>query len=81
MAISNDRCQGGDICFLESGIRLRLLCGDMVVFSSARIRHYNMPFQGEHASLVVHSDSFGDNWVKNRNNSDHNVHMNVERYS
>jgi hypothetical protein len=81
MAISDDQCEGGDICFLEPGIKLQLICGDMVAFSSAKISHFNMNFRGERASLVLHSDSSGDNWVKNRNNWDHNIYMNVERHT
>lgn len=65
----------------ELGIRLQLLCGDMVIFPSARISHFNMPFKGERTSLVVHSDGSGDNWVKNRNNWEHNVYINVERHT
>jgi hypothetical protein len=81
MAISDDQCEGGDICFLEPGIRLQLICGDMVAFPSAKISHFNMNFRGERASLVLHSDSSGDNWVKNRNNWEHNIYMNVERHT
>lgn len=78
MALSDDNCEGGDLCFLETGIRLELCNGDMVIFPSAKFSHYNMHFKGERASLVLHSDSSGDNWVENRNNWDHSIYMNVE---
>jgi len=80
MAISDDTCEGGDICFLEPGIRLQLLCGNIVLFPSRKISHFNMDFKGERASLVLHSDSSGDNWVKNRNNWEHNIYMNKQTH-
>ncbi len=79
MAITGDDCEGGDLCFLEPGIRLQLKSGDMVLFPSAKISHYNMHFKGERASLVFHSDGSGENWVKNRNNWAHNIYMNTEQ--
>lgn len=81
MAISDDNCQGGDICFLEPGIRLELLCGDMVLFPSSKISHFNLDFKGERASFVLHSDGTGDNWVKNRNQWAKNIYMNVEEHN
>jgi hypothetical protein len=81
MAISSKDCQGGDICFLETGIRLELFSGDMVLFPSKRISHFNMDFRGERASLVLHSDVTGDNWVLNRNNWNHSIFMNVHQHS
>lgn len=69
---------GGDLCFLETGIRLELKNGDMVIFPSAKISHFNMHFKGERASLVFHSDGSGDNWLENRNHWDHSIFMNVE---
>lgn len=78
LVISDDDCEGGDICFLEPGIRLELLCGDMVLFPSSKISHFNLNFKGERASLVFHSDGTGENWVSNRNQWDHNIYMNRE---
>lgn len=77
MAISSNDCEGGDICFLETGIRLQLLSGDMVIFPSNKISHFNLDFKGERASLVLHSDVTGDNWVVNRNNWAHSIFMNI----
>jgi len=81
MAISDEDCEGGDICFMEPGIRLQLLSGDVVLFPSAKISHFNMNFKGERASFVLHSDSSGDSWVKDRNNWKHNIYMHEENHT
>lgn len=60
LALSDDNCIGGDICFKEPGIRLQLRCGDMVIFPSHRLSHFNTHFKGERASLVFHTDSTGE---------------------
>lgn len=81
MALSKDGLQGGDLCFLETGIRLPLGNGDMIIFPSAKISHFNLHFTGERASLVFHSDGTGDNWVAKRNGWKGNLFMNVNPYA
>ncbi len=46
MVVSED-CTGGDLCFLEPGIRRELRHGDMVLFRSKELSHYNMHFKGK----------------------------------
>lgn len=75
MAIS-DGCTGGDLCFLEPGIRLELGHGDLVLFRSAELSHFNMHFRGKRASIVFHSDAAGVEWVKSRNEWKGSVYMN-----
>lgn len=79
MALSKEGLEGGDLCFLEPGIRLPLQNGDMIIFPSAQISHFNLDFKGERASLVFHSDGSGDNWVENRNGWEGSLFMNVSR--
>ncbi|KJA23733.1 hypothetical protein HYPSUDRAFT_120181, partial [Hypholoma sublateritium FD-334 SS-4] len=43
LVLSED-CQGGDLCFIEPGIRLELRSGDIVLFRSSELTHYNMHF-------------------------------------
>ncbi|KAJ8695587.1 hypothetical protein PTI98_008177 [Pleurotus ostreatus] len=57
----------GDICLREAGLRLQLRNGDWLVFDSKNITHFNMPYVGERASFVLHSDKAGESWIKNRN--------------
>ncbi|KJA20602.1 hypothetical protein HYPSUDRAFT_100347, partial [Hypholoma sublateritium FD-334 SS-4] len=43
LVLSSD-CHGGDLCFVEPGIRLELRSGDVVLFRSSELTHYNMHF-------------------------------------
>lgn len=74
--VISENCVGGDLCFSEPGIRLELRNGDMVVFPSHKISHFNMPFVGERASVVFHSDREGKKWADNRNGWDHSEFLN-----
>ena len=79
MALSDANCKGGDICFKEPGIRLQMRCGDVVVFPSSQLTHFNRHFKGERASLVFHTDSNGQVWVESFNHWGGNVFMNTTR--
>jgi hypothetical protein len=59
--------QGGEICLYELGLVIKLKAGDIVVFPSCDITHFNLHFSGLRGSLVLHSDRQGDNWVKDFN--------------
>jgi len=75
--VISDNCKDGDLCFSEPGIRLELRSGDMVIFDSKRLSYFNRTYQGEHASIVFHSDGAGKQWVENRNGWAHSLYMNV----
>lgn len=75
MVISED-CTGGDLCFLEPGIRLELGHGDIVLFRSKELSHYNMHFRGKRASIVFHSEAAGQEWVNSRNKWKGSIYMN-----
>jgi hypothetical protein len=64
---------GGHLCFLEPGIVLELPHGDIVIFSSSAITHFNLHYIGRRASLVFHTDKAGESWVHNRNGWDQNI--------
>ncbi|KAJ7256002.1 hypothetical protein C8J57DRAFT_1721597 [Mycena rebaudengoi] len=49
-------CVGGALVLHEAGTVLDLHAGDMVLFLSARLTHFNLHFQGIRASLVFHTD-------------------------
>ncbi|KAF9479843.1 hypothetical protein BDN70DRAFT_764456, partial [Pholiota conissans] len=66
LVLSED-CQGGDLCFMEPGIRLQLTSGNAVLFRSSELSHFNMHYDGMRASLVFHSDFAGEKWSKTRN--------------
>ncbi|PPR05289.1 hypothetical protein CVT26_011613 [Gymnopilus dilepis] len=78
LAISDDDCEGGELCFEELGLVMKLKSGDMVLFASSRLSHFNMPYQGERCSIVFHSDSGLDGWAyKNRNGWGNSRFLNV----
>jgi hypothetical protein len=58
---------GGELCLVEPGIILRMRNGDMALFPSNRITHFNLHYKGIHASLVLHSDKEGKKWGEDRN--------------
>lgn len=60
-------CSGGELVLVEPGLVLRLSNGDMVLFLSSKISHFNMHFKGKRASLVFHSDKGAAGWIKDRN--------------
>lgn len=68
-------CKGGDLCLMEPGLVLQLDHGDIVIFPSADISHFNLHYQGKRASVVFHSDRAGANWVKDRNGWKENSSM------
>lgn len=59
--------KGGELCLFEVGLVLKLKPGDVVIFPSCDITHFNLAFQGLRASLVLHSDRQGDEWGTDRN--------------
>ncbi|KAF8646079.1 hypothetical protein AX16_007402, partial [Volvariella volvacea WC 439] len=60
-------CEGGELCFFELGLVLKVETGDMAAFKSADISHFNLPYQGKRASLVSHSDAASKGWIKDAN--------------
>lgn len=66
---------GGELCLLEPGLVLAVRPGDMVIFPSHKITHFNLHYIGKRASLVLHSDRDGAQWVKNRNGWASNHYM------
>lgn len=57
------KCTGGDLVMLEPGLVLGQRNGDMIVFPSGDISHYNMDFIGFRSSFVFHSDAASESWT------------------
>lgn len=76
LVVSEDACEGGDLCFMEPGIRLQMKNGDIVMFRSQKITHFNMHVKGMRTSIVFHSDVAGKDWVNNRNGLKKSIYMN-----
>ena len=58
---------GGELCLVEPGWVLRLRNGDMAMFPSGKITHFNLHYKGIRGSLVLHSDYAGKSWAEDRN--------------
>ncbi len=80
LPVMDDNCEGGDICFVEPGIRLELKTGFLVLFRSRSITHFNMHYKGYRASIVFHSDMAGEDWVSRRNGWSESNYINTLRY-
>ncbi len=46
-----------------------------MVFASSAISHFNLHYVGKRASVVLHSDKSGMDWVADRNGWAHNIFM------
>ncbi|GBE82502.1 hypothetical protein SCP_0408860 [Sparassis crispa] len=57
---------GGDLCLVEPGLVFPLRAGDLVVFHSGDVTHFNLHYRGERASLVLHSDAEGKHWQEDQ---------------
>ena len=57
----------GELVLKEPGLVIPLRSGDAVIFPSGDISHFNLAYEGQRASLVLHSDKAGQTWVKDRN--------------
>jgi hypothetical protein len=55
------------VCLHELGLVIKLEAGDVLVFPSCNITHFNLHFTGKRGSLVLHSDRQGGRWVKDCN--------------
>jgi predicted 2-oxoglutarate/Fe(II)-dependent dioxygenase YbiX len=60
-------CEGGELVLYEPGLVLDLRSGDMAVFPSDDITHFNLHFKGKRISLVFHTDKTAVKWEEDRN--------------
>ena len=65
--VVSENCQGGALCLEELGIKLDLANGDVVIFPSQKISHFNTHFKGERVLIVFHTDAESEVWIKHRN--------------
>ncbi|KAJ7084734.1 hypothetical protein C8R43DRAFT_965246 [Mycena crocata] len=55
--------KGGQLCLFETGFSFDLQLRDVLIFPSADLMHFNLHFQGQRGTLVLHSDRQGDGWI------------------
>jgi hypothetical protein len=65
--------KGGELVLYELGLVLDMSPGDILVFPSDKITHFNLNFRGIRCSVVMHSDAHGKTWVENRNGWDSHI--------
>src|SRR5579872_6068218 len=49
--------EGGELCLFQPGLVLELSPGDIAVFPSDKITHFNMPMEGLRGSIVLSTDA------------------------
>jgi hypothetical protein len=59
--------KGGELVLHEAGLVLELQEGDILIFPSYRLTHFNLHFTGIRGSIVLHSDKEVKSWNTNRN--------------
>jgi hypothetical protein len=59
--------KNGGIVLYEARLLLDLCPGDILIFPSYKITHFNLHFEGLRFSVVMHSDKHGQSWVQDRN--------------
>jgi len=52
----------GELVLFEAGLMVHLQEGDMFVFPSFHLTHFNMSFRGVKRSIVMHSDKNASRW-------------------
>ncbi|TFK59736.1 hypothetical protein BDN72DRAFT_905580 [Pluteus cervinus] len=67
LAITDPTCTGGELVLVEPRAVIPLQHGDIIMFRSSEISHFNLHFKGYRASLVLHSDRHSLSWVDKRN--------------
>jgi hypothetical protein len=55
---------GGQLALYEAGLSFDLQLGDVLVFPSWRLTHFNCHFKGRRATIVLHTDKEAKSWTK-----------------
>lgn len=63
--------KGGQLCLYETGFSFNLKLGDVLIFPSCDLTHFNLYFTGKRGTLVLHSDRQGDSWVRDAHGWSH----------
>jgi hypothetical protein len=59
--------EGGELVLWEAGLIIDLKEGDIFIFPSFHLTHFNMSFKGVRGSVVMHSDKDALRWKLDRN--------------
>ncbi len=58
--------EGGHLCVYELGLALQLSCGDLVIFRSDILTHFNLDYSGTRCSLVFSTDKHLRRWAEDK---------------
>ena len=72
--------QGADLCLVEPGLRVPISSGDIFVFRSAEVTHFNLAYKGVRHSIVLHTDAAYDAWHKQKNFWAEHIDTNSPQY-
>ncbi|TFK58028.1 hypothetical protein BDN72DRAFT_907163 [Pluteus cervinus] len=64
---------GGELCLYELGLVFDVKPGDIIMFPSDKVTHFNLDFIGKRGSFALQSDVRMDDWLLYRNHWDHNI--------
>lgn len=70
---------GGQLVLYELGLVIDLQPGQVVLFPSRKITHFNLHFTGERVSIVLSFDKEAVKWVKTANGWSHILSTNSPR--
>ncbi|KAJ7157816.1 DNA topoisomerase [Mycena filopes] len=64
---------GGQLCLHEAGLKFDLKLGDVLVFPSGELTHFNCHFKGYRMTVVLHTDREALKWTSKSNGWGHYV--------
>jgi hypothetical protein len=67
--------QGGELVLVEPGLVLEVQSGDIVIFPSGDITHFNLDFKGVRASIVLNTDKALESYQKDMRGWKDNKHF------
>jgi len=57
----------GELVLHEPGLVIEANVGDIIIFPSCDVTHFNLDFEGIRCGMIFYSDRHGDDWVRFRN--------------
>ncbi len=59
--------EGGELCLYEPHLVFKARPGDLIIFPSSEITHFNLHMTGKRGSVVLQTDKALIDWSKKRN--------------
>jgi predicted 2-oxoglutarate/Fe(II)-dependent dioxygenase YbiX len=68
--------EGGELVLYESRLVIAAKAGDIIIFPSCSVTHFNLHFVGERGSLVLHTHRAAEHWIETFNDWDGHISRN-----